>query len=429
MKAPTGSLLTIGFGTTVAMWSMGYLGRLPAVLLPSPVMLLLLLACVLGGGLVAGRHLGSNLRAAAAAGSITGVLNLLVLGSFLGGDRPGVVVPSAAFWGPGSILLTVALMLVGAAAGARWCRARSRFENWNGAFVWVTVAATSLLLAAGGIVTSAEAGLAVDDWPTSFGFNMFLYPFSRMTGGIYYEHAHRLMGFLVGVTTLVMAILLHRTERRGWIRNLAWVAVLAVLVQGVLGGLRVTDRNLVLAMVHGILAQLFFSTLVALAAFNSSLWKSDRPRSGRSGVRGDRISAGILVLLIVFQLVLGAAQRHFQQVLLLHILMGLAVVAPTCVHVGFRTWGMNPGQPLLRRLGLVLAGLIGAQLLLGFGAYLATRGAGAGSLPAAADLIVSTLHQWTGAVLLALAVSIFCWNHRLLGPVDECAAEAAAATR
>jgi cytochrome c oxidase assembly protein subunit 15 len=226
-----------------------------------------------------------------------------------------------------------------------------------------------------------------------------------------------------------MAILLTRTERRRWIRNLAWVSVLAVLVQGVLGGLRVTDRNLALALIHGILAQLFFSTLVALAAFNSSLWKSGRPASERPGVRGDRISSAILVLLIVFQLVLGAAQRHFQQVLLLHILIGFGVVAPTCVHMGLRTWGTNAGQPLLRRLGLVLAGLVGVQLLLGLGAYLVTHGAGAGGLPTQANLIVSTLHQWTGAVLLAVAVSVSCWNHRLLKPVDPRVAETAAAIR
>ena len=140
MRAPTGSLLTIGFGTTVAMWTMGYLGRLPAVLLPSPVLLILLLACVLGGGLVAGRYLGRNLPAVAAAGAITGALNLLVLGSFLGGDRPGVVVPNAAFWVPGSILLTVVLTLTGALVGLRWFRARQPFENWSGAFVWVAVA-------------------------------------------------------------------------------------------------------------------------------------------------------------------------------------------------------------------------------------------------------------------------------------------------
>jgi cytochrome c oxidase assembly protein subunit 15 len=393
------------------MWSMGYLGRLPAVLLPSPAMLVLLLVCVLGGGLVAGRHLRRNLPAAAAAGCITGALNLLVLGSFLGADRPGGVVPSAALWVPGSILLTVALSLAGSAAGARWFRAHKPFENWTGAFIWVAVAATSLLLAAGGLVTSAEAGMAVHDWPTSFGYNMFLYPFSRMTGGIYYEHAHRLLGFLVGLVTLVMAILLTRSESRRWIRRLAWIAVLAVVVQAVLGGLRVTDR-----MVHGILAQLFFSTLVALAAFNSSPWKGGQAATSRPGVRGDRIFATVLVLLIVFQLVLGAAQRHFQQVLLPHILMGLAVVAPACLHVGFKTWGTNPDQSRLRRLGLALSGLTGGQLLLGFGAYLATRSERVESLPASSDLIVSTLHQWTGAVLLALAVSILCWNYRLLTP-------------
>jgi len=415
MKAPTGSVLTVGFGTTVAMWAVGYVGRLPELLLPSPTLLVLLLACAVGGGIVSGRHLGADLRAAATAGSITGLLNLLILGSFLGGDRPGGVAPSAWFWVPGSILLTAALASVGALAGARWLRAVRPFENWVGSFVWVAVSATLLLLAVGGIVTSADAGLAVEDWPTSFGYNMFLYPFSRMTGGIYYEHAHRLIGFLVGVTTLTMAILLARTETRRWIRNLAWVAVVAVAVQAVLGGLRVTERNLVLAMIHGVLAQLFFSTLVSLGAFTSTLWKSDAEPTGRSGVRGERVFSAALVALLVIQLVLGAAQRHFHEVLLLHILVGLAVVAPTCVHVGFRTWGMNPAQALLRRLGLTLAGLVGLQLLLGFGAYLSSRETG-NSLREA-SLIVSTLHQWTGAVLLALAVSVACWNQRLLKPV------------
>ncbi|NIM01389.1 MAG: hypothetical protein GTN89_11200 [Acidobacteria bacterium] len=427
MKAPPGSLLTIGFGTTVAMWVVGYLGRLPALLLPSPALLALMLACVLVGGLFLGRYLGLDPRAAVIAGAITGALNLLILGSLLGGERPGVVVPSAAVWVPGSILLTALLTTIGSFAGARWFRAARPFDNWSGAFIWIAVAATTLLLAAGGIVTSAEAGLAVDDWPTSFGYNMFLYPFSRMTGGIYYEHAHRLFGALVGLTTLVMAMLLTRTETRTWVRRLAWVAVVAVAAQGILGGLRVTQSNLVLAMVHGILAQLFFSTLVALGTFGSSLWKSDREGTVRAGVRGDRLFSGILVGLILFQLVLGAAQRHFQQVLLLHILMGVAFVAPAAVHMGFRTWGANPDQPLLRRLGLALAGLIGLQLLLGFGAYVATRATAAGTSPAASDLIVSTLHQWTGAVILALGVSIFCWNQRLLTPEEDCVAETASA--
>ncbi len=416
MKAPTGSLLTVGFGTTVAMWFVGYVGRLPALMLPSPVLVALMLGCGLAGGAVLGRCLGWNPRSAALAGGITGLLNLLILGSLLGGERPGVVVPSVLLWVPGSILLAVVLAMAGSFTGARGHRAGHIPVNWNGAFAWVAVAATALLLAVGGIVTSAEAGLAVTDWPTSFGFNMFLYPFSRMTGGIFYEHAHRLMGALVGLTTVMLAILLNRTEERRGIHMLAWVAVAAVVFQGILGGLRVTERNLAMAMTHGVLAQLFFATLVALAALTSRAWKSETPPVRRAGVRMDRALSGALVGLIVLQLVLGAIQRHLQQLLLAHILVGLAVVAPFCVHVGFRTWGVNPDLPRLRRLGLTLAALVGVQILLGFGAYLATRGALVGTLPASADLVISTLHQWTGALLLALSVLVFCWNFRLIAP-------------
>jgi cytochrome c oxidase assembly protein subunit 15 len=418
-KAPAGSLVTVGFGTTVAMWFAGYVGRLPAVQLASPVLLAAMLACAVGGGAIMARRLGWNPRAALTAGAISGLLNLLILGSFLGGESPGVVIPSAAFWVPGSILVTALLTLAGAFLGARFARpagAAGAEGEWSGSFAWVAVAATALLLAVGGLVTSAEAGLAVDDWPTSFGYNMFLYPFSRMTGGVFYEHAHRLMGALVGLTTVMLAVTLTRLESRRWVRRLAWGAVVAVIAQGILGGLRVTELSLALAMTHGILAQLFFSTLVALAAATSGAWKSGDPGVERPGVRADRALSGALVGLIVIQLVLGAAQRHFQQVLLAHILTGLAIVAPACVHVGLRSWGVNPGSSRLRRLGLALAGLAGLQVMLGFGAWLATRGAAAGRLPASADLVVSTLHQWTGALLLALAVLIFCWNFRLITP-------------
>ena len=84
------------------------------------------------------------------------------------------------------------------------------------------------LLAVGGLVTSAEAGLAVVDWPNSFGYNMFLYPLARMTGGVYYEHAHRLLGSLVGLSTLVLALQLQSSERRGWVRGLGWLTLGAV---------------------------------------------------------------------------------------------------------------------------------------------------------------------------------------------------------
>ena len=176
-------------------------------------------------------------------------------------------------------------------------------------------------------------------------------------------------------------------------------------------------RSLPLAMAHGILAQLFFSTLVALATFTSTRWRGDETPTLRPGVRGERLLGAVLVGSIAVQLVLGAAQRHFQALLLLHILSGLAIVAPLALHVGFKSWALNDHSKLLKRMGLALVALVGFQVLLGFGAYLATRGAAAGTMPMAADLWLATLHQWTGAVLLATAVSLHCWSHRLLGPL------------
>ena len=123
------------------------------------------------------------------------------------------------------------------------------------------------------MVTGQQAGLAVVDWPNSFGSNMFLYPLSRMTGGVFYEHAHRLLGSLVGLTTLVLAVFLWRTDERRGVKLLAAAALLLVIVQGVLGGLRVTGRftssmdpahtdpNLTLAIVHGVTGQVFLSVL------------------------------------------------------------------------------------------------------------------------------------------------------------------------
>lgn len=407
--------LAVGFGITVAMWFVGYVGRLPALMLPSPLLLSAMLVCLVGGGLLLGRHAGGP-GLGAAAGCVSGLLNLLVLGSFLGGDAPGRVAPSAWWWVPGSVLVSAVLAGVGAGIGTRWLRSARPFQDWTAAFVRVAVAATLLLLAVGGLVTSAEAGLAVDDWPTSFGYNMFLYPFSRMTGGIYYEHAHRLFGALVGLTTLALALFLHRKEERGWVRRLGWLAVGLVVVQGLLGGIRVTGRSVPLAMIHGILAQLFFATLVALAAFTSPTWKGGAAPLRRESVRVDRALAGTLVAITVCQLVLGAAQRHFHALLIVHVLAGLGVVSPLAFHHGLRTWGLNAGQPLLKRLGLILVALVGVQLVLGFGAYIDKELTPRGGAPSAFNLAVATAHQWVGAVILATAVLLLCWSYRLLAP-------------
>ena len=414
-------VVTVGFGTTVAMWGAGYVGRLPAIPFPGPVLFGLLLACLVGGGFVLGRRTGLGWRHGALAGLVCGTLNLLVLGSFLGGTGAGKAAPSALVWLPGSMGAAAALVAIGAAAGSRRGGARV-WPFGPDAFARVAVAAAAFLLAVGGVVTSAEAGLAVVDWPNSFGYNMFLYPFSRMTGGIYYEHAHRLFGALVGLTTVALALVLERTEPRTGVRAAGWLAVAMVVVQGVLGGLRVTGGftlsmepadmrpSLMLAMLHGVLGQVFFATLVVLAVLTSGTWRELGPP--RIGARADRWQCGILVVLLLGQLVLGAAQRHgvHPNLLMAHIGLGIAAVVPLAIHVGFRAWGTNDGVRVLQRAGLALAAGVGVQLVLGLASYAVTSGPwGTPGI----QVVVTTAHQWLGAVLLGLAVTVWTLYFRV----------------
>src|SRR5882672_3707583 len=249
----TGDVLAIGFGTSVAMWAIGYLARLPVVLAPPSLVLVLLLLALLAGGFLAGSRGPRGVRGGAYAGALTGLLNLLVLGSFLStADRPNALVPQAALWFPGSIVFSSLLCACGAGWGTRRASRSGTPPDWTAILARVAVAATFLLLVAGGLVTSNKAGLAVVDWPSSYGYNMFLYPFSRMTGGIYYEHAHRLLGALVGLTTAILAMHLARAEERAFVKRMGLAALALVIAQGVLGGLRVTEKNIDLAIVHGV---------------------------------------------------------------------------------------------------------------------------------------------------------------------------------
>jgi len=406
------AVVTGGFATTVAMWAVGYLGRLPAVMMPSPLVLVLLLGCLLAGGYALGRASGGGWKAGAAAGLVSALLNLLVLGSLLSGADPGRIVPSALWWIPGSIAASALLGAAGATIGSPRVLAARAPERWLSAFAWVAVGATALLLAAGGLVTSAEAGLAVVDWPTSFGYNMFLYPFSKMTGGIYYEHAHRLLGALVGLTVVTQAVFAQAVERRRWVRWLAWSAVPVVVLQGILGGIRVTERNLALAMAHGVLAQLFFGGLVVLAVVTSERFRTAGPPMRLAAAGSLRAQGVALLVVLLAQLVLGASQRHFRELLLAHIFVGLAVVTPLALALGMRAVFLGRLRPWVGRLGVALLIAISAQVLLGFGALVVTLASDARTLGRGWDLGVTTAHQWFGAMLLATSVVLVSWVFR-----------------
>jgi cytochrome c oxidase assembly protein subunit 15 len=188
---------------------------------------------------------------------------------------------------------------------------RSTQHPWLDRFAWLTAGATFLLIGLGGLVTSKGAGMAVPDWPTTYGYNMFLFPIHLWTGGIFYEHTHRLFASFVGLLTTILAVWLWLREPRRLFRWLGLGAFVAVVVQGVLGGLRVTLFADQIGIVHATLAQVFFATVACIALFASPFGERvlDRFRQGTvsPGLRWLILSA---TLLILAQLMLGATMRH-----------------------------------------------------------------------------------------------------------------------
>ncbi|RMG43206.1 MAG: hypothetical protein D6718_12770 [Acidobacteria bacterium] len=293
----------------------------------------------------------------------------------------------------------------------------------------MAAAAAFLLVVAGGLVTSHDAGLAVPDWPNTYGYNMFLYPLSRMTGGIYFEHAHRLLGSLVGLCTLALALVVGRADRRPAVRALIGGAVGLVILQGILGGLRVTGRftlstnaaelrpSLALAVVHGVTGQLFFALTVLVAAVTHPRWKAGAPprRSHRASVE-HRLGA-VLVGLLAGQLLLGAFVRHEGRFVLAHVAVAM-IVAAVALTAGARAWGLHPDERTLGRLGLLVIVLTGLQVLLGFAAFVVTQAGRSGPAPWY-EVLFATAHQATGALLLAAASLLAAWGRRLLRPAGH----------
>jgi len=283
------------------------------------------------------------------------------------------------------------------------------------------------LVVAGGLVTSQEAGLAVVDWPNTFGYNMFLYPLARMTGGIYYEHAHRLFGALVGITTVALAVRLWRRETRAWIQRLALLAVVLVVIQGILGGLRVTGGftlstspddmtpSILLAITHGVFGQLFLALMVTLAVVTSRWWREGPPAEERASTASDHSVQLGLVALLAVQLVFGAVQRHVAQGLLIHVTLA-AVVVVVAIAAGARAWGLYHGVWPIQRLGQSVLALVSVQVTLGIAALAVTQGRAVVGDPTTVEVSLATAHQACGALLLAVSVALAVWTRRLFCP-------------
>ena len=417
----------LGFGRAVSMWTVAYVCRLPAVMAPPWLVLSALLAAVVWWGMSAGRWTGDGLGAGARTGFVAAILNMLILGSLLTSSSAGAVTPSALLWVPGSVLAIAGLAAISSEIGARRPIAGAG-RNWTGLFAKVAMLATFLLVVAGGLVTSNEAGLAVVDWPNTFGYNMFLYPLSRMTGGIFYEHAHRLFGALVGLTTIGLAIRLWRRDERGWVQRLATIAVGLVVIQGVLGGLRVTGGftlstseadmapSIALAVTHGVLGQVFLGFVVALVVVTATAWIEAPAAEPRASAEGDRTLQVSLIATLVVQLVLGAFQRHMAQGLIVHISLA-AVVVMIAVVAGARAWGLYHGVWPVQHLGQLLMAGVAVQVTLGIAALAVTQGRAVVGAPSTLEVTIATAHQATGALMLALSVALMLWTRRLFEPV------------
>jgi cytochrome c oxidase assembly protein subunit 15 len=237
----------------------------------------------------------------------------------------------------------------------------------------LTATATFPLIFMGGLVTSHQAGLSVPDWPNSYGYNMFLFPPHLWIGGILYEHTHRLMGTVVGMLSIVLAVWTSRVETRRWVRWLAASTLLAVILQGVLGGLRVVLVELDLAIVHACVAQAFFCLAGLVAVVTSRRWiESQNPPVTRNAVHGRRlITACFIVLFAIYaQLVVGAVMRHYDA--------GLAVpdlplaygklIPPTDpasmdLYNRYRAWNLNLPPVTATQIWLHMGHCLGAVLV------------------------------------------------------------------
>jgi cytochrome c oxidase assembly protein subunit 15 len=291
--------------------------------------------------------------------------------------------------------------------------AESRSNRSVHRFAVFTAACTFLLLIAGALVTSNDAGLAVPDWPLSYG--SLLPP---MVGGIFWEHGHRMIASFVGILTICLAVWLWRVEPRPWAKRLGLAALGLVIAQGVLGGITVLFYlPPPISAAHATLAQLFFVTVVSIALFTGDWWQATQPRSEDSASPSLRSLTVATSAAILLQLILGASFRHNAFGIIPH-LVGAVVVTAMILWTGFVVCARFRSVQPLRRVAMWLQALLGVQLLLGVGAYWAILFARAEPQPLPLYVVLTVVHVAVGALTLAASVLLTLCSYRLLKPVD-----------
>lgn len=316
------------------------------------------------------------------------------------------------------------------------CSLSKAYSAWPHRLAVLLVCATFPLLWVGGLVTTYRAGMAVPDWPTTYGYNPLAYPLQTWLGGpwdIFIEHLHRLLAGAINIITLALAAALWFAEERPWVRRLGYLAVAGVLVQDVLGGMRVVLDKRLLAQAHACTGPAFFTLASLLAVATSSAWRTTtgQPHARCSKVRG---LALLTALLAYAQIVLGSQVRHisvdatpsaFRSAVLFH-LLGAALLAGHSLTLSFRIYWQHAAQPRLRWGANGLAVLVGVQLLLGLGTWLVNYG-WPSLLPrlelaerltmvrgSTGQALMTTAHVACGSLIVALAASLAAWTHRMV---------------
>jgi len=286
-----------------------------------------------------------------------------------------------------------------------------------------------LLIVAGGLVTSNNAGLAVPDWPTSFG-SLFKIP--PMIGGVKFEHGHRMVAEFTGLLTIVVAVWTWLVDKRRWMRALTLGAVAGVVLQGVLGGLTVLNfLPPAISTAHAVLGQTMFCVLAAIAVFTSRGWMTEpAERITKQDARPLLRHAWMLLGFLYLQLTLGAAFRHvwtkwgpaganrwpeqkiIHAFLYPHMLNALFVAA-LILYVALRSLTKHSAIPQLKRPALLLILLLVAQLLLGFAAYVTRVVQGVSEVQPTGALVGTTVaHLGVGALILATTLVLIVQAHR-----------------
>ena len=274
-----------------------------------------------------------------------------------------------------------------------------------------TACCTFVLLNAGALVTSNDAGLSIPDWPLAYG--AFVPPF---VGGIRYEYSHRVFAGLVAILTAILAGWLWKVEKRVWMRWLGWAALGGVVAQAILGGLTVKTFQLPpVSAAHGTLAQIFFSTLVAIAVFTGLWWQGGLSKFEDPGVPRVRTLVLWTLAAVFCQLILGAAFRHRGFGIVPHLIGAVIVTVFVFLTAGALKRRFAAVREL-RRCARYLHILIGVQLLLGAGAYWSRLYAARFPQPIPVMVTLTVVHTVTGALVLATALVTTLVSYRMIRP-------------